>query len=239
MRHPAGPIEALAFSADLRWLVSADGGTARVFARASGELVREIELEGRPLAIAVSADSQLVAIGDSAGNIYLAAPDRPGTVQTIRGRAAVTALAFGSSGGLLASGSSDGDLAFWDAHSLSAVSAAQRFTGAIRWIELAGDAGTVWLQSGTWLHRVDRSVAPPAIDSSRLLPELLRPAPALALVDGGLVRGLASRGGGRLALADVPLGPSPARDLLPDRDFGQVLQLVLDSATGAVQKQYP
>jgi WD40 repeat protein len=239
LRHPVGPIEALAFSPDNRWLVSAAGNSVRVFELASGELEREIETEGLPLAIAVAADSRLVAVGDSAGSIYLAPPDSRIGVQTIRGRAAITALAFGGTSERLASGSDDGDLVLWDTVTASAIEPARRYPGPIRWIEIADDAGSVWLQSGVWLHRLDRSVDPPVVVASRLLPELLRVSPAFGRVDGTRVRGLASRGGGRLALADLTLGPTGSAALLPDRDFSRVLGLRLDPATGAVEKSFP
>ena len=238
LRHPAGPIEALAFSPDERWLVSADSNSVRVFELESGDLVREIAIEGQPLAIAVSAASDLIAIGDSAGNIYLAVPDSGAGVEIIRGRSAITALAFGATRERLTSGSDDGDLVLWDTETAAAIDPARRFPGPIRWIELAEDA-TVWLQSGVWLHRLDRSVDPHVIVASRLLPEPLRPEPALALLDGGRVRALANRGGGRLALADLELGPTSAGGALPDRDLGRVLALTLDTATGVVRWRYP
>ena len=239
LRHPAGPIEALAFSADARWLVSAAGGTARIFDLTTGEQRREIETEGGPLAIAVSPDGLLVALGDSAGNIYFATPDSTIGVQTIRGSSPITALAFGQSRDELVSGSVDGDLVIWNTVTATAVDAARRFSGPIRWIEVDRDGSAVSLQSGAWLHRLDRGVEPPAVVASRLLPELLRPAPALSHVDGPLIRGLANRGGGRLALADLALGPAPAAAALPDLDFGRALGLTLDTATGAIQKRYP
>jgi hypothetical protein len=77
------------------------------------------------------------------------------------------------------------------------------------------------------------------VAASRLIPELLRPAPALGRVDASRVRGLASRGGGRLALADVALGPADPSASLPGPDFGRILGLTLDGATGAVLTAYP
>ena len=239
LRHPAGPIDVLAFSPDVRWLVSAAGTTARIFELASGELVREIETEGRPQAIAISPDGLLVAVGDSAGNIYFATPDSGIGVQTIRGSASITALAFGLTRDELVSGNGAGDLVFWDTVAATSVGAARRFSGPIRWIEVGSDGQGISLQSGAWLHRIGRGADPPAVLASRLLPELLRPMPALGLVDGSLVRGLASRGGGRLALADLALGPADAAAVLPDLDFGRILGLSLDAATGAIQKLYP
>jgi len=239
LRHAAGPIDALAFSPDVRWLVSAAGNTVRIFELASGELVREIETEGRSLAIAVSPDGLLVAVGDSAGNIYFATADNGIGVQTIRGSSPITALAFGATRDELVSGNGAGDLVFWDTVTATAVGPARRFSGPIRWIEVGSDGRTVSLQSGVWLHRLGRDADPPDVLASRLIPELLRPVPTLGLVDGPLVRGLANRGGGRLALADLALGPADAAAPLPDRDFGRILGLSLDEATGAIQKRYP
>jgi WD40 repeat protein len=239
LRHPAGPVEALAFSPDARWLVSAAGGVARVFELATGDQQREIETEGRPQALAVSPDSALVAVGDSAGNIYLVSPGSGIGVQTIRGRGAITALAFGATRDELVSGSAEGDLVFWDTATAMAIGAARRFPGPIRWIDAGGSGRWVSLQSGVWLHRLDRGVDPPAVIASRLLPEQLRPGAALGLVDETLVRGLAIRGGGRLALADLALGPADASAALPEGDFGRILGLALDTTTGAVQERFP
>lgn len=239
LRHPAGPIDALTFSPDVRWLVSAAGNSARIFELASGELVREIETEGSPLALAVAPDSLLVAVGDSAGNIYFATPVSGSGVQTIRGRSPITALAFGPVRDELVSGNGDGDLVIWDTAAATSVGAARRFAGPIRWIEVGSDGRSISLQSGVWLHRVDRDVDPAAVVASRLIPELLRPIPALGLVDGNLMRGLAIRGGGRLALADLALGPAAADAALPDLDFGRILGLSLDGETGAIRKSYP
>ena len=105
--------------------MSAAGNTARIFELASGAVAREIDTEGRPLAIAVSPDGMLVAVGDSAGNIYFATPASGIGMQTIRGRAPITALAFGGSRDELVSGSSDGDLVFWNTATATAVDAAR------------------------------------------------------------------------------------------------------------------
>jgi len=239
LRHPSGPIDALAFSADARWLVSAAGGTARIFELGTGEQRREIETEGGPLAIAVAPDGLLVALGDRAGNIHLATPDSSSGVQTIRSGSPITALAFGPTREELVSGNADGDLIVWNTVTATAVDTGRRFSGPIRWIEVDGDGRTMSLQSGAWLHRLDRGAEPPAVIASRLLPELLRPAPALGHVDGTAVRGLANRGGGRLALADIALGPAPALNYLPAIDFGRVLGLTLDPVTGAIGRRVP
>jgi len=237
VRHPTGPIGALAFSPDERWLVSAGATSARVFDLEQNSLSSEIEVEGEPLAVAFSADSRLVAVGDSAGNIFLAAPDGTAGIFTIRGRSPITALAFADLPELLASGSEDGDLVLWDTISAQAIEGAHRFAAPIGWIGIAPGAGAIHVQSGSWLHTLDRSDPARGIGASLLLPDRLRSEPALALTPTGALRGLASLGGGRLALADLgPAVSEAAAADLPDRDWARVLGLELDPVTGAIRE---
>jgi hypothetical protein len=245
LRHPAGPIRTMAFSPDGRWLLSAGLNLARVFDLATGGIVSEVELVGTPLTVAFADDSELIAVGDSAGNIVLATPGATAPPRTIRRNAPITALAFSALPSLLASGSAGGELTFWDTSSISLVGEAQRFAGTIRWLELSADASEVMLQSDGWLHRLDRTGDSVLIASSQLLPEPLRSEPVLAATGDSQARALTHVGGGRLALADISLIPddgSPAVETLlaqgvrtvPQRNWERVLDLVLASETGEI-----
>jgi subtilisin-like proprotein convertase family protein len=237
LRHPAGPIGALAFSPDDRWLVAAGATSARVFELDSGELASEVEVDGTPLSVAFSADSRLLAVGDSAGNIFLATPGGTAGLLTLRLRAPITALAFAPEPGMLASGSSDGDLVLWDTLTASAIEGAHRFAAPIRWIDLSPGATEIHLKSGAWLYTLDRSADTPRVTASRLLPDRLRNAPSLAFTGPATIRGLAIAGGGHLELEDIGLGADAGglATELPHRDWHWVLGLELDRATGRVR----
>jgi len=244
LRHPAGPINALAFSPDDRWLVSAGPGSARVFELDTGTLVNEIEMEGEATAVAFSPDGRIVAVGDSSGNIVLAAPDATQGVQTVRVRSPITALQFGDAPSILASGTADGNLVFWDTLEASATEAAYTFSGPISWIEfLAGDS-QVYLQSGAWIHQLDRTTAEALVTASSLLPSRLRSQPALIVSESSRrsIRALANTGGGRLLLADVELGAQGLGSIdapVTRRDWGEVLGLATDPVTGLVRTVQP
>jgi WD40 repeat protein len=242
LRHPSGPVGGVAFSPDDRWIVGVGPRSARVFELGSGALANEIEVDGTALTAAFSPDGRILAVGDSAGNIYLASPGGTEGVLTIRGRSAVTALEFADTPAVLASGSSDGNLVLWDTLEARAIEGAHRFPAPIRWIGLGPGATRVEVQSGGWLYRLDRSLDEPAVTASSLLPARLRNRVVLAGAPGQPFRALASAGGGRLVLAAVDLTPGDGTDAagaLADRDWRRVLGLELDAATGAVRRLAP
>jgi WD40 repeat protein len=242
LRHPSGPIDALAFSPDNRWLISTAVGSARVFDLESGERVNEIEVDGAAQAVAFAPDSRTVAVGDSAGNIVLAAPDGSQGILTIRGRSPITALRYAGSSSVLASGTRDGNLVIWDTLDVRATDGAYTFAGPIRWIGFLDDFEDVYVQSGAWLHQLDRRPMESDVIASSLLPVSFRNAPALEWVDTGSIRALAHAGGGRMVMADfdlsaatpVAVGPSVER-----RDWRRLLGLEIDPETGTVRPSLP
>ena len=237
LRHPSGPIGALAFSPDGRWLVSAGPGSARIFELETGTLVNEVEVDGEALAVAVAPDSRVVAVGDSAGNIFLAAPDGTQGVLTIRGRSPITALRFGDTPSILASGSSDGNLVLWDTLEARAIEGAYSFSAPVTWIDFSPDASQVRLRSGAWLHTLDRSGSEAVVTDSSLLPSRLQNQLALAPTPDGAVRAFTHAGGGHLILADLPDSTIPAP--VAGRNWGTVLGLELDEASGVVRALNP
>jgi WD40 repeat protein len=251
LRHPAGPIDALAFSPDNRWLVSTAAGTARVFDLATGERVNDIEVDGEALAVDFAPDSRVVAVGDSAGNIVLVAPDGSQGVLTIRGRSPITALRYSNSASVLASGTRDGNLVVWDTLEVRAIDGAYSFAAPIRWIDFRENFEDLFVQSGAWLYQLDRSATEPGVVASTLLPNRFRNDPALSRTGRASIRALAHAGGGRLAIEDIEMLPAAAfvrepvvdrrqrSELLDRRDWSQVLGLKIDPVTGLVRPSGP
>jgi hypothetical protein len=254
LRHPAGPVAGLVFSADDRWLVSAGPTSVRVFAlpvggpaSASAEPATEIRLGAKPQAVALAANNRILAVGDSAGDIVLAAPDGSTGEITVRGGSPVTALAFGPGSGVLASGSAAGDLVLWDTLTVAAIGSALAFNAPIGWIAFSPDGSTLYLRSGGWLHVVERGQDGARVIASSLLPAGLRDAPALSLVrDGRAIRALAHAGGGYLNYQEIPTvaevaavpaaAAGVARSSLADRDWRRILGLELDPVTDSIRK---
>jgi hypothetical protein len=242
LRHPAGPISALELSADGDWLVSAGPSSARIWQLVTGTSVGEIEVGGAPLAVAFARDSSLVAVGDSAGNIFLTTPGRADGLLAVRGRSPITALGFGRDSTRLVSGGRDGHVVLWDTLTAAPLGGARFFPDPVRWVDLADDGETVFVVSGAWLHRIEGAATPePAIVQSRLLPEALRDARAFARRPDGYLFGIGLAGGGRLAPAEIDLDGDVAtvpREIAA-RDWDRVLGLALDPATGDVRAPGP
>ncbi|MGD8340871.1 MAG: proprotein convertase P-domain-containing protein, partial [Gammaproteobacteria bacterium] len=254
MRHPAGPINALAFSSNGRWIASAGPRSARVFDLETGSLVNEIEVEGAARALAFSPAGNVMAVGDAAGNLYILAPDGTQGVRAIRGRSPINVLRFTGTPEVLASGSDDGNLVFWNTLDGQAVQGALRFSAPIRWVDFSADESEAHVQSGSWLYQLTRNEAEFAVTAARLLPAYLRAEPALTQHEGPSIRALAVAGGGRLALADIPLTAAPPRTasgnearaaeadtltVIEARNWRRAMGLEIDPAGGSVRTILP
>jgi WD40 repeat protein len=254
LRHPAGPINALAFSPDDRWIVTAGPRSVRVFELGTGSLVNELEVDGAARAVAFAPDGELFAVGDSSGNIFLLGPGGTQGVQAIRGRSPINVLRFADSPELLASGSSDGNFVLWNTLEGRAVSGARRFSAPVHWIGFSSGESRIRVQSGSWLYDLDQDAADLAVTAATLLPTGVRSGPALAesASEPPMIRALASVGGGQLALAEIwPVaaapefsagqselssGPAVAPEISGDgRDWRWILGLEIENESGRVQ----
>jgi hypothetical protein len=240
LRHPTGPVSALALSPDGAWLVSAGPSSARIWALASGTAVNEIEVDGTPLAVAFAPGSSLAAVGDSAGNIIFA---RPGSsdLRAVRSQSAVTALGFSADASHLASGGRDGTLMLWDTSTAAPIGAPRHFSDPVRWLQWLDEGAPVAVVSGSWLHLVEQvDAAATAVTGSRLLPEALRGAETFSRLGDGRIFGMALAGRGMLDQAVLdPAVPPVADTTLPERDWSRVLGLRLDTETGAITAPDP
>lgn len=256
LRHPAGPINALAFSPDDRWIVTAGPRSVRVFELDTGSLVNELEVDGAARAVAFAPDGEVFAVGDSSGNIFLLGPEALQRVQAIRGRSPINVLRFADSPDLLASGSSDGNFVLWSTLEGRAVTGARRFSAPVHWIGFSSDESQIRVQSGSWLYDLARNAADLDVTAATLLPTGVRSGPALAQSEAPMIRALASAGGGRLTLADIwpvasvtessadqtPMsaGPNVAREIAGDsRDWRRILGLEIEAESGLVRTVSP
>ncbi len=109
-------VESLAFSRDGRFLVSSNWDRkVRVFEFPSGNQVREFEAQSKPVCVAISPDSKIIASGDMSPAITLW--DRESGKELLRmlghtGR--IWSLHFSPDGQKLVSASADGTIRTWD-----------------------------------------------------------------------------------------------------------------------------
>lgn len=169
LRHPEGPVYAVAVSRVGRWVASGAEYSARVWDATTGELVGEVPVSGAALSVAFAPQGDRIAVGDSAGNLFFGEPRGSSPLPSVRADAAVTAVAFSSRGEWMASGDRQGDVQLWDAATGAAATDPKRFRHPISWIGFS-DAGDVFVRSGDWVHRLRADGGQLKIDGSRLLP---------------------------------------------------------------------
>jgi WD40 repeat protein/subtilisin-like proprotein convertase family protein len=240
LRHPAGPVRALALSVDGNTAVSAGDYSARVWETQTGELLREIPVDGAALAVALSPATELVAVSDAAGNIFVGAPQGSEPMRVARAHAAVTAIAISADGALIVSGDAAGNVHLWDAAMPEASRTTYLFADAVSWVAFGTDAGTVFARSGAWVHELEVGPSGLAVVASRLLPIRIGPGAVPARIADESVRWLAGPTVGALVYADVTPAkpgsePLPSDAPLLSRDWSAILGLSLDRATGTVR----
>ncbi|MFO7285961.1 MAG: AAA-like domain-containing protein [Gammaproteobacteria bacterium] len=232
MRHPAGPVRAIAISPNGRWVASAAEYFARVFRTSDGELAGELTVNGTAQSVAFSHDSSRWAVGDSAGNVFVTIVGDAAPLGSVRAQGPVTAVAFSPDGAVFASGDERGHVELWDASTFSPIGPRHALPHAVRWIAFVGSASELLIQTDAWLHRavVDRGRT--RVVASRLLPAGIAAGGAIFDDQGLRVRLVEGLAGGSLALHDVPLD-APAVPPLPDvsplltRDWSAALGLVI------------
>ena len=235
MRHPEGPIHAVTMSGDGRWIGSAAEYSARVWRAADGELVGEIPVSGRALSVSFSAESDAVAVGDDAGNIFLSTPESAAPLKSIRAQAAVTTLAFGPDGEILASGDVAGNVRLWDPEVPEPIGEAHNFPHAVRWLGFSENGQVLVVQTDHWLHRLALASQGLVVVSSRLLEAGTEPGAAMLTPGGDKLRLVSGRGTGQpgfygLDLLRPEVPPIPPDSVLLSRDWSRILGLRVDSS---------
>ena len=222
-------------SADGRWIGSAAEYSARVWQAADGELVGEIPVSGRALAVAFSPASDALAVGDDAGNIFLSEPESSSPLRSIRVQDAVTTLVFRADGDLLASGDTGGNVQLWDPAEPGPVGEVHSFPHPVRWLGFSDNGRVLVVQTTHWLHRLSLAPQGPAVVSSRLLEAGMESGAALLTPGGDRLRLVGGRGTGQpqfyeidLVRSDIP--PIPPDSVLLSRDWSRILGLRVDAS---------
>lgn len=243
MRHPARPVRAVEISADGRWIVSAAEYSARIWSAEDGELVGEIPVNGWALALAFSPEAELVAVGDSAGNIFFGAPRGSEPLRSARAQAAVGAIAFSPDAKLFATGDAAGNLQLWDAGTATSRGDPTVFPHALEWLDFSSDGRFLLTRSGHWMHRLELSGDALAIVDTRLLPVGLKADAVLGGAQAETVRLVGGPDTGRAAFLNLSLtrpaeAPLPADSPELTRDWQAILGLTLDTRTGLVRSAF-
>jgi WD40 repeat protein/subtilisin-like proprotein convertase family protein len=239
MRHPAGPVHDVELSGDGRWIASAAEYSARIWRVSDGGVAGEVSVNGAALAVAFSPDSTLVAVGDSAGNVFFARPGGSELPLSLRAQAAVQAIAFSPRGDLLVTGDMAGNVQLWNVQTGEPIGDAQVFRHAVRWVGFSGDGAHVVVQTSHWLHRLKLGADGAAVLDSRLLEAGLEPGASIAAPGADRLRLIGGRRLGQPALYRLDLA-APTDPALPEdspllqRDWSMALGLTLDAQARVV-----
>jgi len=188
MRHPAGAVTQVVLSPDGRWLASGADYSARVWSTADAAMVSEVAVTGRASALAFAPASDLLAVGDVAGNLQLVAPRANTPLRAARAKGEVTALAFAVKGELIASGTANGSLQLWNVASGAPVGASLDLRHRIRAIVFSADERFIVAQTLHWIHWLRFDGNEIRIESSRLAPLGAQTGPLALSRDGSRLR---------------------------------------------------
>jgi hypothetical protein len=215
--------------------------SARVWSVQSHELIGEVTVNGAALAVAFAGDSQTVAVGDSAGNLFFGRPEASSVLRSARAPQAVQAVAFSPDGALIASGDAGGNLQLWNTATAAPVGAAHVFRYPVFSVHFDASGRHLFVRSGHWLHRLALDDDGLALLESRLVEAGLETDTMTGGPDDGRYLRLVNGTGPGFAteygesLQSVS-GPEPrvAADQL-ERDWQGILALALDPDTGSVE----
>lgn len=241
LRHPLGPVRAVAISPDGRWVASAAEYSARVWQVRDGALVGEVPVNGAATAVAFASGGELLAVGDSAGNVFFGAPRGSDPWRSLRMPAAVRAAAFSPDSRWLATGDASGRVQLWDTGLSLPAGDAAVFQHPIYWLAFSSDGAHVVARSGHWVHRLSFDESGLSVSESRLVEPGFDSAAVLLAPDASSLRIVGGFEAGPPTTIDVGLLEPAAGTAAPDssvlaRDWPAVLGLQLDMDTGLVRE---
>ncbi len=232
MRHRSGPIHAVAIASDGERVAGAADGSVRVWRIADAVVTAEIPVNGAAVGVAFAPDAAVLAIGDSAGNVYIGEPGGAMAIRSARAQGAVRALAFTPDGRWLVSGDDAGSVQLWDALTLEPIGQPYSFLHPVRWLRFTPDGLTLLVQTDHWMHRVATSGAQLQVLESRMMAPGVEAGAAPLTADGMRVRLISGRTSGRIALHEVAMERPAAlsadfEPALLERDWAAALGLTI------------
>ena len=233
MRHPLGPINTVTVSADGQWLASGAEYTARVWRAGDGELVSEVPVSGRVVSVAFAPGSDLLAVGDQIGNVFLTAPGSQEPPGAVRVAGAATTLAFNADGNVLATGDATGRVQIWqlqDGRLALPAGDPHTFVHPVRWIGFSAEGEFLLVQTDHWMHRLSVHAGGLALSGSRLIEAGVEAGAALVSADGSRLRMVGGRATGQPRFHEIdmerPHGKLiPADSVLLSRNWSLILGL--------------
>jgi WD40 repeat protein/subtilisin-like proprotein convertase family protein len=225
LRHAAAPsmapVEAVAISADGRWVASAADRSARVWRVADAAPVATIAAAGVASAVDLSADGRLAAIGDRDGNLVLVPLEDPTSPLATQSSAAIRSVALSPDAAMVATGDASGRVQLWRADSLAPVGRAATLMQPLRWVAFSPDGGMLLAATAHWLHGFTVAADGLAIRRSKLAPLRFAPGSPLAAIGGERVRiiGFDDRGALRSTSLDLAM-PTPVPNGAPPPTAG-------------------
>ena len=236
LRHPTGPVRAVAISSDGRWIASAAEYSARVWQVRDGELIGEIPVNGAATALAFSMRGESLAVGDSAGNVFFGAPRGTDPWRSVRMAAGVQSLDFSADSRWLIAGDSLGRVQLWDAEAGIARGNTVSFEYAITWLRFSADGQTALVRSGPWIHRLELDDL--SVSATRFIGPMLDGDAVALEPSASSLRLVGGFGSGGMRSSDIDLdtpGPTPLSAADLDRDWRIILGLELNPATGIIR----
>jgi WD40 repeat protein len=195
------------------------------------------------LSLSFSPEPIVLAVGDSDGNVFLAAPTGTAPPRSARAESAVTALAFSRDRRLLASGDAAGGVRLWESATADRVGDPHVFRHPVRWLGFTQNGQFLLVQTNHWVHRLGVRPQGLFIVASRLLDVGLEAGAALTSPGGDQLRLVGRRVGSQPILHEVDLSRVGTAALAEDsplllRDWSRILGLRLDDS-GAVVSVLP
>ena len=170
MRHPLGPIGAVAFSADGRTLVSGGPFAVRLWDASNGDVLLELDANDAVDVLTMSRDQRWLASGDHSGEMIVWDLDSGTEHWAGRGGGAIRALAINAAGSILAVGSGAGEVMLRRLADGSPLGRSLQLSGAVGAVRFSDNDRNLVVVSDAWAHYLGLSPQGLSHKLSRLLP---------------------------------------------------------------------
>jgi WD40 repeat protein/subtilisin-like proprotein convertase family protein len=228
----AGPVAAVAVSADGRSVAGAAGTRVQVWNAAAGAPGARLDGGAPVAAIAFAPSGELLAAGDASGAVRLM-PLAGGSPRAAQAGAGVSALAFAPNGDVVASGDAAGFVRLWRVSDAAALGSVPQLPAPIRWLAFDSTGRKLYAATDAWVHGYELHDGKAAIVGSRLPAVRFVRGAAIGAAAGQRVRLLGVGERGALAALAIDVAGEADAQLVADtlgRDWPTALGLRLDDA---------